>query len=151
MPKHLNLPIISEFIFLILGCLRSLNPESLDVAQNQFLKLFEYIISGLASCFLDGNDFVASNGLKEAWEKRVIGEMETAVSKGDLQSYITLKSEVEDIVIGGFHSQFDPLIKDRCELDLGSPSLSKSRIVKCPFGEIVNSNSSAQNERIPLE
>jgi hypothetical protein len=41
-PKHRNLPILSDLIFLILGHLKSTNSESFRVAQNQFLKLFEY-------------------------------------------------------------------------------------------------------------
>ncbi|MCB1082894.1 MAG: hypothetical protein KDK61_01160, partial [Simkania sp.] len=37
-PKHRNLPILSDLILLILGYLRSMNSESLRVAQNQLLK-----------------------------------------------------------------------------------------------------------------
>ena len=42
-PKHRNLPILSDLIFLILGHLKSTNSESFRALQNQFLKLFEYI------------------------------------------------------------------------------------------------------------
>ncbi|CCB89520.1 unknown protein [Simkania negevensis Z] len=41
-PKHRNLPILSDLIFLILGHLKSTNSESFRALQNQFLKLSEY-------------------------------------------------------------------------------------------------------------